>query len=203
MHLFRDIPYDIVQTSYEGESIWDVSEIDGAVETGAAGIHVLEAVREISPQEAAAVRQIRVRAAVPAAGMMAAAVPTVRAPAAAVRIHVREAAAVRAARKFSAMAMRLDTTMVTGPDIMKDTRQAIMMAIRPVIMLVIRMAARAVPDRLGSRAAAVREIQTLGAPVCLSIVWSVRRGGLMAPSFCSFRLFAVHVSKHGQSVKEM
>lgn len=193
MHLFRDIPYDIVQTSYEGESIWDVSEIVGAVGTGAAGIHVPEAVREISPQEAAAVRQIRVRAAVPAAGMMAAAV----------RIHVREAAAVRAARKFSTMAMRLDITMVTGLDIMKDTRQAIMMAIRPVIMLVIRMAARAVPDRLGSRAAAVREIQTLDAPVCLSIVWSVRRGGLMAPSFCSFRLFAAYVSKHGRSVKEM
>ena len=67
MHLFRDIPYDIVQTSYEGESIWDVSEIDGAAGTGAVGIHAPEAVREISPQEAAAVRQIRVWAAAPAA----------------------------------------------------------------------------------------------------------------------------------------
>lgn len=134
MHLFRDIPYDIVQTSYEGESIWDVSEIDGA------------------------------------AGMMAAAVPTVRTRAAAVRIRVQEAAAVRAVRKLSAMAMRPDTTMVTGPDIMKGIRQAIMMAIRPVIMPVTRMDARAVPDRLHSRAAAVREMQILGAPACLSIV---------------------------------
>lgn len=165
MHLFRDIPYDIVQTSYEGESIWDVSEIDGA-----AGIHAPEAAREISPQEAAAVRQIRVWAAAPAAGMMAAAVPTVRTRAAAVRIRVQEAAAVRAVRKLSAMAMRPDTTMVTGPDIMKGIRQAIMMAIRPVIMPVTRMDARAVPDRLHSRAAAVREMQILGAPACLSIV---------------------------------
>ena len=131
MHLFRDIPYDIVQTSYEGESIWDVSEIDGAAGTGAAGIHAPEAAREISPQEAAA---------------------------------------VRAVRKLSAMAMRPDTTMVTGPDIMKGIRQAIMMAIRPVIMPVTRMDARAVPDRLHSRAAAVREMQILGAPACLSIV---------------------------------
>ena len=170
MHLFRDIPYDIVQTSYEGESIWDVSEIDGAAGTGAAGIHAPEAAREISPQEAAAVHQIRVWAAAPAAGMMAAAVPTVRTRAAAVRIRVQEAAAVRAVRKLSAMAMRPDTTMVTGPDIMKGIRQAIMMAIRPVIMPVTRMDARAVPDRLHSRAAAVREMQILGAPACLSIV---------------------------------
>lgn len=66
--------------------------------------------------------------------------------------------------------MRPDTTMVTGPDIMKGIRQAIMMAIRPVIMPVTRMDARAVPDRLHSRAAAVREMQILGAPACLSIV---------------------------------